>query len=226
MKICEYFSYLEENLDKEDKENWGIRIYTDDINTGKLKDSSEAEYINQPIPSKFSVTVVNEISKEKKNNGADSSHPKVPRVLKLDFESINKKNKQYGDVGERIVVDYEINKLITAGRSDLANKVDHISVTKGDVTGYDVLSYSKSGDQIFIEVKTTPYTNIDGFYLSKNEKEVALEKGENYFIYRIYDLNIKKGSAKIHIFDNPTRTNEFEFQERNWLLKLKNINNT
>ena len=43
-----------------------------------------------------------------------------------------KKDKRIGELGEELVIKYEKNGLVDLGRNDLADSVEHISVTQGD----------------------------------------------------------------------------------------------
>jgi hypothetical protein len=107
-------------------------------------------------------------------------------------KAINDKN--LGDRGELFVVKVEKKKLMLLGRSDLAEKVEHTSSKYGDGLGYDVKSYELDSlnrvKEIYIEVKTTTKGKTTPFFASKTEIEVSKEKGESYYIYRVYDFDL------------------------------------
>lgn len=46
---------------------------------------------------------------------------------------------------------------------------DNIEIAKDNTNGYDILSYTNKGQELHIEVKTTPGTVDTPFYISKNE---------------------------------------------------------
>ena len=60
-----------------------------------------------------------------------------------------------------------------AGQKVLANRVEHVSQTKGDGLGYDVLSFDASAKERFIEVKTTSFGKETPFFISRNEVEFS-----------------------------------------------------
>ena len=51
-------------------------------------------------------------------------------------------NRKLGLAGELLVLEYERKNLIDAGRKDLAENVQHVSVEQGDGAGYDIRSFS------------------------------------------------------------------------------------
>ncbi|CBH22630.1 conserved protein of unknown function [Acetoanaerobium sticklandii] len=124
---------------------------------------------------------------------------------KQDFVEIGKKNQKVGLLGERIVYSNEVKKLKRIGRTDLATKVDHVSL-KDDSLGYDILSYDLDGTEIHIEVKSTTAPPRDiHFYITDNELRKTLGS-ENHFIYLVY--SVKTQSPKIHVLDKATLTEE------------------
>ena len=63
---------------------------------------------------------------------------------------------EIGDKGERFVVNHERERLHRAGRADLAERVDHVSLRVVDA-GYDVVSYDEAGVQVFFSIEATQY---------------------------------------------------------------------
>ena len=103
-------------------------------------------------------------------------------------------NKELGDAGEELVLKYEMEKL--KNHPDLLKKIKHIS-KEDDTAGYDILSYKKNGDELYIEVKTTRGGKETPFYLSANEYETWENNISKYVIYRLYEYNPSSG-AKIY----------------------------
>lgn len=79
-------------------------------------------------------------------------------------------------------------------------QVDHAAVTQGDGLGYDIVSYDEKGNELYIEVKTTIANKVDGFYLTHKELEIVKSKGDNYRLYRVYNLNMVDGTYSVEIF--------------------------
>ncbi|MDR5586024.1 MULTISPECIES: DUF3883 domain-containing protein [Clostridium] len=117
---------------------------------------------------------------------------------KPDYEKEMKRKKYIGNLGENIVFNEQIKSLRKIGREDLAEKVTVVS-TEDDRLGYDILSFDKHGNEIYIEVKSTISTaNNINFIITDNEYRQAMEK-ENYMIYLIYE--VETNNPKIHILN-------------------------
>jgi len=70
---------------------------------------------------------------------------------------------------------------------DLSSRhVRWIADEEGDGAGYDVLSFTPTGVERLLEVKTINGSARTPFFLSRNELEVSKEKQENWRIYRVH----------------------------------------
>ena len=88
------------------------------------------------------------------------------------------KKLELGREGEEKTIIYETNKL---KKLNIQKKPKWVSYEDNRI-GYDVLSWDKEQNEIFIEVKST--NNANGlFYLSKGEWRVSIAKKNNYFIH-------------------------------------------
>jgi len=83
---------------------------------------------------------------------------------------------------------FEHHRLNQAGKPKLADKVEHISKTKGDGAGYDILSFELDGKERFIEVKTTAFAKETPFYASRNEIEFSRYSANQYYLYRLFEF--------------------------------------
>jgi hypothetical protein len=121
-----------------------------------------------------------------------SNKPKTRRQKtqgrKIDFIKKAEKDKKTGLKAEILVVEYEKKVLIDLGREDLAKKVKWVA-EEADDFGYDVLSFDESGDEKYIEVKGTTLMKTTPFDISANEVKTSYEKGDRYWVYRVYYLN-------------------------------------
>jgi len=106
---------------------------------------------------------------------------------------------EIGLMGEELVMRYEKHALLSAGKPDLANKIVHVAVDEGDGAGYDIRSYTPEGDVKYIEVKTTLGTQNARFFLTRNEYSFCQKNAGNYFIYRLYDLDMEEATANLYI---------------------------
>lgn len=125
---------------------------------------------------------------------------------KTDYSTRERKNRITGALGEELVFNYEINKLIDAGRKDLANKVNQVSLSQ-DGRGYDIESYSSTGKAIKIEVKTSQ-SSLDksSYFVTRNEYEIG-KNIENYWIYIVSELKLKK--PKLVKIENPFNSDSY-----------------
>ncbi|MEG0835392.1 MAG: DUF3883 domain-containing protein [Anaerovoracaceae bacterium] len=120
----------------------------------------------------------------------------------VNMRRIMENKKIKGNRGEEIVVRIEKEKLNACGRRDLADKVEWRS-RMIDGLGYDIESWETDKDgknekQIFIEVKSTSAGELEPFFISTNEVSVSKTKGDDYYIYRVY--NLKPNSKTVGYF--------------------------
>lgn len=107
-------------------------------------------------------------------------------VRKFDPVERDYRNRCLGKAGESFVLDLERRLLADAERADLARRVRWVAAEDGDGAGYDILSFDESGRDRLIEVKTTNGSARTPFYLSRNERQVAEERSEDWCIYRVH----------------------------------------
>lgn len=109
-------------------------------------------------------------------------------VRKFDPAARDARNRILGRVGEQHIYDREIAGLIEADRMDLAKRVEWTSEERGDGAGYDIRSFDRtSGQERFIEVKTTRGGARTDFFLSRNERAFSDEEPDRYRLYRVFD---------------------------------------
>ena len=70
----------------------------------------------------------------------------------------------------------------------MADRVDHVSQTKGDGLGYDVLSFEADGRERLIEVKTTSFARETPFFVTKGELALSHEAKEQFRLYRLFEF--------------------------------------
>jgi hypothetical protein len=111
-------------------------------------------------------------------------------VSTSDMQCIMSNKKIKGNRGEEIVLRVEKDKLIAVNRHDLAAKVEWLSKNT-DGLGYDIESYEtdldgKNERKIYIEVKATLQNELTPFFISRNELEVSKNKGNDFYLYRVF----------------------------------------
>jgi hypothetical protein len=95
-------------------------------------------------------------------------------------------------------MELEARRLHAAGKKALSERVEHVSATRGDGLGYDVLSFEESGRERLIEVKTTSFGKLTPFFVSRNELARSEADAESYRLYRLFDFR-----ERPRLFDLP-----------------------
>lgn len=154
----------------------------------------------------------------KKSSSKRQYNRKFSGILNLDPS----RQKTIGDIGEELVFEYEKQRLINLGFTELANKIEHSSKMIGDGLGYDIKSFNEDGSHRYIEVKTTTQSNQASFYMSVNEVEFARINKNAFFIYRVYKLNEKLRSGLIYEISgqNLLNDNEYAFEPTQFKINL------
>lgn len=105
-----------------------------------------------------------------------------------DYLLMEARNQMLGRAGEEFVLRYEQARLLASRRDRLAARVEHVSVSRGDGLGYDILSFSADGRERLVEVKTTKSGEYMPFYVSRNELVVSKESAAHYHLYRVFEF--------------------------------------
>jgi hypothetical protein len=98
----------------------------------------------------------------------------------VDYLAQEAINLSLGAAGEQFVIRFEQARLIHARRDNLASRVEHIAVTRGNGAGYDVLSFETTGQERLIEVKSTSYGPLTPFFVTRNEVDVSQRTAAKY----------------------------------------------
>ncbi|WP_070138417.1 DUF3883 domain-containing protein [Crocinitomix algicola] len=123
-------------------------------------------------------------------------------VSSVDFATIEEARRQSGRKAEEVVIEYEKDKLHSAGREDLAAKVLDCSSRLG--MGYDVLSFTLAGKEKHIEVKNC---NSNSFYITANELAVSQQDP----LYYIYLVKREETRTEIRVISTPELNNSDSF---------------
>lgn len=111
--------------------------------------------------------------------------PSVP-LLGVNYLQREAHNISLGNAGEAFVLDLEHRRLWEAGARHLADRIEHVSRTRGDGLGYDIASFDADGAERLIEVKTTGFGACTPFFASKREVSVSDERCEQFRLYRVF----------------------------------------
>ena len=142
--------------------------------------------------------------KEPKNG---KNYEVIPQ--KRDYLDKEARNATLGLAGEEFIINFEYYRLSSLGQKKLANRIEHISKTKGDGAGYDILSFEVTGRERYIEVKTTAFGKETPFFISRGELQFAKNNEEFFHLYRLFDFRRNPklfdilGSPENHCHLNP-----------------------
>lgn len=109
-------------------------------------------------------------------------------AARRDYLAQEARNRSLGRAGELFVAELESRRLHAAGKLALSRRIEHVSATRGDGLGYDVLSYEENGCERLIEVKTTAFGNLTPFFISRNELARSESDSDRYHLYRLFDF--------------------------------------
>lgn len=186
--------------------------YYDDLRT-KLVNGSANETNNQIINSEdkdYYKKIRDNINELKKKTPTIVKSKKSFTPKKINHEAKSTIARELELNGELAVLKNEKKYLINNNRPDLAEKVEHISQTKGDGAGYDILSYDLNENEKYIEVKTTSKDENHFFFITDNEIEFSKKYPDNYSLYRIYNF---KENEEISYFEiKGDLTDKIEFK--------------
>lgn len=117
-----------------------------------------------------------------------SSNGDTVHAARPDYAAIEARNRALGLAGELAVVDLEYRRLVKAGKTNLARRIDHVSESRGDGDGYDILSFEENGREKLIEVKTTRSRAETPFFVTSNELKVSRQHPDIYCLVRVYNF--------------------------------------
>ena len=155
-----------------------------------MLDNAALAAVQQPavMPTVADFTKVKSEAPPKQNRVSEPVNPLLYKAVKRDYLEREAQNQSLGLAGEEFIVQFEHWRLNALGAHKLADKIDHVSKSKGDGLGYDILSFEADGKERFIEVKTTTFGQATPFFVSRGE--LALSKGANeqFYLYRLFEF--------------------------------------
>ncbi|SMG15585.1 DUF3883 domain-containing protein [Sphingobacterium psychroaquaticum] len=109
----------------------------------------------------------------------------------IDWNQKYLSDLECGNIGEDLVLEYEKRVLIDNGFPELIERVRKVK----DGNGFDILSVNFDGSPKYIEVKTTKGGSATPFQISLNEVKFSEMNATNYYLYRLYNLNMENKTA-------------------------------
>ena len=119
-----------------------------------------------------------------------AANPEIKRLVrKFDPAKRDARARELGEAGESFLYQAEQDRLSSLGRDDLAGKVRWVARDDGDGAGYDILSFSRRGEERWLEVKTTNGPATTPFWITANERRVSEERPDVFRLARLYDFS-------------------------------------
>jgi len=150
--------------------------------------SGDLRRVNPPAPASFA------------SAGMTGTAGNKRKARTVDWAARDLRNRQLGLQGEKLVLQYEVSALTSAGRADLAAQVQHVALVDS-AAGFDIASFHSDGRPKRIEVKTTQGPAATPFYISMNEVRASREWAESFSIYRVF--NLQPDSEHVSFFELP-----------------------
>lgn len=131
------------------------------------------------------------VSPPKRKESSPKFHENIPLIRKpvrRNYLEMESRNQTLGLAGEKLVLNFEHERLWRAGERGLANRIEHVADSKGDHLGFDILSFETNGRERLIEVKTTRFGESTPFFASKNEVQVSETRDAEWQLYRLFNF--------------------------------------
>jgi hypothetical protein len=165
-------------------------VVTQQLKTKESLDDIVLSAVQQPVatPQWTDFKSVKTESPKKQHRASEPALNPAFKAFKRDYLEREAQNMSLGFAGEEFVTFYEHWRLNALGEHRLADRVEHVSKTKGDGLGYDVLSYEADGRERLIEVKTTSFGRETPFFVSKNELALSKMASQQFHLYRLFEF--------------------------------------
>ena len=167
-----------------------VTVAADQVRGKTTLDKVVLAAVEQPalVPALTDFAKVKSDAPQKQNRATEANNPLLFKPIKRDYLEREAQNMSLGLAGEEFIVQFEHWRLIQLGETRLADKIDHVSQSKGDGLGYDVLSFDADGKERFIEVKTTSFGRDTPFFVSRGELALSHGARDRFHLYRLFEF--------------------------------------
>ena len=167
-----------------------LTVIADQLRGNDVLDQAALAAVQQPavMPLLTDFSKVKSDVPQRQHRVSEPANPLFFKAFQRDYLAREAQNQSLGLAGEEFAVQFEHWRLIALGQPRLADKVDHVSQSRGDGLGYDVLSFEADGRERFIEVKTTRFGVDTPFFVSKGELALSHAAKEQFHLYRVFDF--------------------------------------
>ena len=100
-------------------------------------------------------------------------------------------------------------------------KIEHSSKVIGDGLGYDIKSFDRRGETVYIEVKTTKGEFWTNLMFTRNELDFAKQNSSQFLLYRVYAFDEETRSGELYIGSYEVIDSYFSFEPQSFAAKPK-----
>ena len=124
-----------------------VKVAQEQVGSKETLDHAALAAVQQPAiaPTKTDFSNVKSDAPKRQHQVKEAMNPLFFRAVKRDYLEREAQNRSLGLAGEAFVVQFEHWRLAQMGKQRLADQVEHVSVSRGDGLGYDVLSFESDG---------------------------------------------------------------------------------
>lgn len=166
------------------------KVTQEQVSSKETLDHAALAAVQQPAiaPTQTDFSNVMSDAPKRQHQLKEAMNPLFFRAVKRDYLEREAQNRSLGLAGEAFVVQFEHWRLAQMGKQRLADRVEQVSVSKGDGLGYDVLSFESDGKERLIEVKTTTFGRDTPFFVSRGELALSQGAQDQFHLYRLFEF--------------------------------------
>ena len=167
-----------------------VKVAQEQVSSKETLDHAALAAVQQPAiaPIQTDFSNVKADAPKRQHQAKEAMNPLLFRAVKRDYLEREAQNRSLGLAGEAFVVQFEHWRLAQMGKQRLADRVEHVSVSRGDGLGYDVLSFESDGKERLIEVKTTTFGRDTPFFVSRGELALSQGAKDQFHLYRLFEF--------------------------------------
>lgn len=167
-----------------------VKVAQEQVSSKETLDHAALAAVQQPAiaPIQTDFSNVKADAPKRQHQAKEAMNPLLFRAVKRDYLEREAQNRSLGLAGEAFVVQFEHWRLAQMGKTRLADRVEHVSVSRGDGLGYDVLSFESDGKERLIEVKTTTFGRDTPFFVSRGELALSQGARDQFHLYRLFEF--------------------------------------
>lgn len=183
------FPYIRGYQPRRNYQNLLVDVVAERVQRFSLLDQAALAAVQQPAASPahpdFSKLTVDAPARQ---HQASIRLAPVFHAAKRDYLERESRNRSLGAAGEEFAIKYEDWRLRANGQPHLADRIEHVSRTRGDGLGFDILSFNLDGSERYIEVKTTTFGRETPFFCTESELARSRQEGESFHLYRLFEF--------------------------------------